>query len=697
MNETKPILLPRVQRARLPHHLRELLHRLLFETHLRSTHYQFLRKAVGILLEFAGCDLLEVRIDEMGRVYRCQGSLDSEGQYRFDGLPPAAENPIMEEILDALLRGEFAAAAPFTSRYGSFWVSDSARPILLRSMGRQTSNPGTMLIGGRYQSLVVIPFPVTERSNGLLYLASLRREYFSKDDVLFYEVLAVTLGVAIANQAAQWALRERVKELSCLYGIAKVIRRREQPLDEILQEVVALLPPGWQYPEITSARITVGARTYETTGFVDAPFKQTADIVVKGEHKGRVEVVYGEARPTLDEGPFLKEERNLIDAVAESLGEAISFEAAQLALRERVKELTCLHGIAKVAQRSAESLEQLLTAIVDLLPPGFLYPDFAAARIVLDQQEIRTAGFTEFGDKLGAEIAIGGRIRGLVEVVYLQPMPELDEGPFLKEERSLLDEVARQVGLIVERREAEAEKAELQRQLRHADRLATIGQLAAGTAHELNEPLGSILGFAELAKGAQRLPKQVRADLERIIEASLHAREVIKKLMIFARQMPTQMSPVDLNEVVSKSLLFLESRIVSEGIRLGRRLSPDLPLITADASQLQQVLVNLVVNAVQAMPSGGKLTVGTARQGQEVLLTVEDTGAGMNEEILKQIFIPFFTTKQVGQGTGLGLSVVHGIVTSHGGTIRVESRPGEGSRFEVRLPTAPRSAEEENR
>jgi len=271
-------------------------------------------------------------------------------------------------------------------------------------------------------------------------------------------------------------------------------------------------------------------------------------------------------------------------------------------------------------------------------------------------------------------------------------MPPADEGPFLKEERSLIDEVARQVGFIIERREDEEEKARLQQQLRHADRLATIGQLAAGTAHELNEPLGSVLGFAELIKNSHRLPKQARSDLEKIIEAALHAREVIRKLMIFSRQMPTQRAAVHLNELVEKGLTFLESRCAKEGIRMVREMDRDLPEIVGDASQLHQVLVNLVVNAIQAMPHGGTLTVRTLKRNGEAELVVEDTGTGMSEEILKQIFVPFFTTKQVGQGTGLGLAVVHGIVTAHGGTIEVESKVGKGTRFRVRLPAGAHSA-----
>jgi signal transduction histidine kinase len=150
--------------------------------------------------------------------------------------------------------------------------------------------------------------------------------------------------------------------------------------------------------------------------------------------------------------------------------------------------------------------------------------------------------------------------------------------------------------------------------------------------------------------------------------------------------MPLQKMPVKLNQVVEEGLHFLESRCTKAGIELVRTLEPDLPEISADPSQLQQVLVNLVVNAIQASPSGGKLTIETHGGPDYVSLAVIDTGTGMSEEVKSKIFTPFFTTKDVDEGTGLGLAVVHGIVTSHRGIIHVESEAGRGSRFEVRLP-----------
>jgi signal transduction histidine kinase len=395
----------------------------------------------------------------------------------------------------------------------------------------------------------------------------------------------------------------------------------------------------------------------------------------------------GELRLSREAGePFTAAEVSLLRGIPETLSLALAHQRAQWALRERVKELTCLYGIARIVEQPGLAVDEVLQRIVGLLPSAWQYPDATVAAITVDGRRQVNPGFRAEAQRQTAAIVVRGAPRGLVEVAYLEEKPDVHEGPFLAEERSLIDEVARQVGLFVERREGDEEKARLQRQLRHADRLATIGQLAAGVAHELNEPLGGILGFAQLARKSPNLPAQADADLEKIVNASLHAREIVRKLLIFARQMPAAKTKVDLNRVVTEGLYLVEARCATEGILLERHLEPALAGIVADPGQLQQVLMNLVVNGIQAMPGGGRLTIRTRNRPGGVVLSVEDAGAGMDEETLREIFNPFFTMKEVGQGTGLGLSVVHGIVTSHGGTIRVESEPGRGSRFDVDFP-----------
>ena len=359
----------------------------------------------------------------------------------------------------------------------------------------------------------------------------------------------------------------------------------------------------------------------------------------------------------------------------------------EIALKERVKELTCLYGIARIAEQLEVPLGDILKSIVELLPHAWQYPENTHSRIILDDNSYTTPGFHNTPYTQKSDIFVDGKLRGRVEIVYMEKKPDRDEGPFLKEERKLIDAIAREIGRIVERKEAAEEKVRLQEQLFHADRLATIGQLAAGVAHELNEPLGNILGFAQLAKKCPELPQQTMQDIGKIEKASLHAREVVKKLLLFSRQMPSKTSRVDLNKLIKESLYLLESRCVKEGIEITYLFESDLPEIIADPSQLTQVVVNLVVNAIQAMPHGGILTLRTSSFGEKyVLFAVEDTGVGMSEDIQEKVFLPFFTTKDINLGTGLGLAVAHGIITSHGGTVHVRSNVGGGARFEITLP-----------
>lgn len=379
--------------------------------------------------------------------------------------------------------------------------------------------------------------------------------------------------------------------------------------------------------------------------------------------------------------------RGLALTVARPLATALLYHKAQAALRERVKELTGLYELSKLTERKDAEPEDVLARIASLLPPAWQYPEITVGRVELDGRVWRAGGEGEPVAWQREPVLVQGVARGELAVGYTEERPELDEGPFMREERSLIVALARETGLYIERWEANRDRRLLEEQLRHADRLATIGQLAAGVAHELNEPLAAILGFAQLALDAEGVPETVREDLNRITKASLHAREVIKKLMLFARQTPPRREDVEINRLVEESLYFLESRCAKQGIEVRRELGEGLPPLQVDPGQLQQVLVNLVVNAVHAMPDGGRLVLRTRRAGRGVCLEVEDTGCGIPEEIRDRIFLPFFTTKDVDHGTGLGLAVVHGIVSAHGGTIEVDSEPGKGSRFRVVLPT----------
>ncbi|HDP24809.1 MAG TPA: hypothetical protein ENN34_05130 [Deltaproteobacteria bacterium] len=381
-----------------------------------------------------------------------------------------------------------------------------------------------------------------------------------------------------------------------------------------------------------------------------------------------------------------RERIDYLETISAKFELALLHHLSQTKLQERVKELTCLSGIAQIRSVRELSLDKKLQDIVMLLPPAWQYPSHACARITVDGVTFQTPDFQEGTKRQVSRIHTGGIDRGAAEVHYPDDLKFLQENPFLEEEQNLIDNIAGQIAHMIEHQETERAKVDLQTQLIRADRLAAIGQLAAGVAHELNEPLNTILGFAQLLQKTQGIPGTAYTDLVKITEAALHARTIIRELLIFARQTPPSRTRFSLNRIVEEELHLFESLSGNSGVEIKRMLDPCLPDIVADKSQILQVLSNLVVNALQSMPQGGVLTLQTASHDQAVCLVVEDTGTGMSEEEKNNIFVPFYTTKDIGQGTGLGLSVVHGIVTSHGGNIQVESVAGQGTRFTVTFP-----------
>ncbi len=547
-----------------------LSRRILHYANLGTPRADFLSEISRMLLDFSHCDAVEWRVKDGELHYRWEVTekdsgrqlcekLSSTQRFGEDTIPCLDSDSIKERLCRAVMCREVKHSRECVSFGGSFWTNTHEEALNCPPTFDKLAPAEVRVLTDGYQSVVYLPFKIDKSNCCLLILKSQQKDFFTRSMIEFYEGLVKTLGAAINDRRAQYNLRERIKELKCLYGIDELAQKKLS-LDGLLQGIVELMPPAWQYPDIASARLLVNDKVYVSQNFEGGEFSLRAEI-----------------------GPNEKQQ-------------------------------------------------------------------------------------------------------GFVELVYKGEQDDLEATIFLEEERHLIDNIARHISLILERRQAEQEKHNLEEQLRHADRLATIGQLGAGVAHELNEPLTAILGFAQLIRKAPDLPGEVDSDAERIVNSSLHAREIVKKLLIFSRQMPTTKTEVNLTKIVEDGLYFLESRCKKLGIEIIRKLTQGLPLITADPSQLQQVLVNIIVNANHAMSGGGKLTISTYSDSDHVYLGVRDTGVGMSEEVVKKIFIPFFTTKDVGQGTGLGLSVVHGIVTSFGGQIEVKSEVGKGSDFIIAFP-----------
>ena len=228
-----------------------------------------------------------------------------------------------------------------------------------------------------------------------------------------------------------------------------------------------------------------------------------------------------------------------------------------------------------------------------------------------------------------------------------------------------------------------------QRALVHSAKMAAFGQLGAGIAHEVNNPLAGILGHAQLAIRRLGPENPAKASLDLIAQETRRCSDIIKNLLRFARQDTPQFQPVNANEAVGAALSIVDHQLSLHGIRIVRELGESLPQVNGDINQLQQVLVNLAINAQQAMAGQrGELSVRTRAVGGQVLIELQDSGPGISSELQKKIFEPFFTTKAAGQGTGLGLSVSYGIIESHGGRIEVRSSPGHGATFVISLPVA---------
>jgi len=370
-------------------------------------------------------------------------------------------------------------------------------------------------------------------------------------------------------------------------------------------------------------------------------------------------------------------------------------------LEQRVNELDCLYRISYLVEEKGISLEQILKGTADLIPPACQYPEITCARILLDDAEFTTANFRETPWKLSSDIIVHGERAGALEVCYLEERPEEDEGPFLREGKQLINGIAQHLGRISERKRAEAELAQyryqleelveertrelqdVQEQLVRQEKLAVLGQLAGGVGHELRNPLSTIKGSAYFLNQVLREPEpRVRRTLDMLDREVATCERIISDLLDFARTKNPIQRSMNINDAVREEL---SHTAVPENIEVVSQLDETLPPVQADPDQLSQVLANIILNAVQAMPGGGRLTISSESPGPGwVAVSFADTGVGMSDETMAKLFEPLFTTKA--KGIGLGLAIVRSLVEGHGGTIEAQSEVGRGSTFTVRLP-----------
>lgn len=390
-------------------------------------------------------------------------------------------------------------------------------------------------------------------------------------------------------------------------------------------------------------------------------------------------------------------------------------QARTAELGERIKELNCLYGIAKLVENEENSMDEILEGAAALIAESWQYPEISAVRINLDDQNFQTDNFKETSWRQSRDILVSGNKAGAVEVFYLEERPEADEGPFLMEEGKLLGIIAEQLARVQERVQARQEKKQMEAFVFQQEKLASVGQLAAGVAHEINNPIGYIysnLGTLKKYLGKlveyfdattsgltqeelQHLRKAGKIDfivedvrdlINESVEGTERVREIVQNLKSFSRVDEVKCKESDINECLENTIKVIWNELKYK-VKVAKEYG-ELPPIRCYPQQLNQVFMNFLVNAAQAIDKEGEITIRTWQDEGNIFVSIADTGQGIPAENMHKLFEPFFTTKETGKGTGLGLSIAHEIIQKHNGRIEVESEVGKGTTFTVALPVA---------
>jgi signal transduction histidine kinase len=349
-------------------------------------------------------------------------------------------------------------------------------------------------------------------------------------------------------------------------------------------------------------------------------------------------------------------------------------------LKERIKELTCLYEVSSIiVHTDVDQMQETLDAIAFSLKKGFQYPSNTEISIETSLWSTITERANE-AICLEAPIQVFNKPNGMI-TSYL-----IGKSSFLKEEKQLLDSVAQKIGNLLERIEIQQNETSLKRQMERADRLGILGEITAGIAHELNTPLANILGFAELLKEDIASNESATEDLDKIIKNAIFSREVVKKLMFFACEMPQEMQALNMVPSIKGAVALLEASFKKAKVNYLLDIDDQELWLKADTIQITQIIFNLIINAIYFSPENGLVTITASQSDRSIILKIKDEGVGLSSEVLNKVFQPFFTTKPTGDGSGLGLSVVHGIVASHKGTITARNNKDKGATFTVMLP-----------
>jgi PAS domain S-box-containing protein len=679
---------------------------------------ELVQQATTFFQKVSGCDAVGVRLrqDDDYPYYEAHGfpkefillesrlcERDSTGQIRRD----SDGYPIWECMCGNVIRGRFDPSQPFFTNHGSFWTNCTTELLATSSEEDRQSRTRNRCNGEGYESVALLPLHAGEEQLGLLQLNHRQRDRFAPEDIALWERLADHLSVALAKLQAEESLLESEERHRLLFETSR-------------DAMVTASPPSWRFTQGNPAAIRMFRARDEADFTSRAPWDYSPEYQPDGTLSAPKAREMIEA--ALREGSHAFEWRHkrldgeefpaqVLLTRFELNGEAL----LQATVRDVTKE--------KEAEAALQASEERYRALLEGAAEGILVPDVATRRIrYANPAMCRMLGYTneellqlaiedihpeekldfvltDFQEHTRGEAASSNAIPCLRKdgtIVYadITTSPiEFDGAACLV---AFFDDVTEQLRLATE-------KDKLEAQMRQAQKLEAIGSLAGGVAHDFNNILTGIRGYVEFALEDAAGNPAAREDLEETLGLVERAADLTRQLLAFSRKQTLQPAILELNELIRDHLKML-GRLLGEDIDIRFLPSPELGHVEADPGQISQVLMNLVVNARDAMPNGGRLIIETANvhlpdsaeatiegtnAGPHIRITVSDSGNGMDEETRGRIFEPFFTTKELGKGTGMGLAMVHGIVKQHGGDIRVYSEVGQGTVFRIYLPRVP--------
>ncbi len=480
-------------------------------------------------------------------------------------------------------------------------------------------------------------------------------------------------------------LAERTKELNCLYSISRLIELRQRSLPEILQGTADIIASGWRYPEIACARILFDHQEFKTENFAETTWHQSSRLIVRDKPAGLLEVGYLEDRPSADEGPFLNEERSLIDAIAERLGKMIERRQAEAALQESEKRFrdlveNSLAGISIVQGNQVIYQNQEQERLFGSLPRSSVLGNFEnihpddVAEVRRLSQDI-SAGKVRKTD-LNFRLFSGDTVDGKRDMKWVYC-------------RAIRIEYQGMDAILVNMIDVSKTK-ELEQLLILQDKMASLGRVAAGIAHEIRNPLSGIniyLNTLEKIYDKTENQAKVQQIMGQLKSASSKIESVIRRVMDFSKPGEPRLAFIDINQPVTDALHLTAVTLRKNGITAEKNLAEDLPACSADPNLIEVMVLNLINNAADAMrgqQASKRIRVTTSQEGRRILIRVSDSGPGVPPDIHDKIFDPFFTTKS--DSTGIGLSLCHRIANDHRGTIQVADSELGGAEFRIEIP-----------